>query len=113
MGKYRVSVKACNEVKECVTNSFNIIVSRNLTTFPMIIGLITGIICTVTLCCALIGGGGIILKCYRNKILRDKNSINVKGKDEFTKLLGVEIIENNFNTIPHKKEADPLFVNIN
>jgi hypothetical protein len=79
-GTHRIDIKACNEIMECVTDSFNIIVT-NLTVTLIIICASTGTVCTVSVCCTLIGGGIIILKRRHNKILKDKININAKEKE--------------------------------
>jgi hypothetical protein len=80
-GTYHVNIKACNEIMECASNNFSIIVTDLTITF-VIIGSITGAICTVSFCCTLIGGGIIAFKRSRNKILRDNININVKEKEK-------------------------------
>jgi hypothetical protein len=82
IGTYCVNIKACNEEKECATNSFDIIVT-NPTITLIIIGSITGTICVASFCCSLIGCGIIILKRRHNKILKDKLNINAERKSEF------------------------------
>jgi hypothetical protein len=81
IGIYLVNIKACNEAKECINDSFYIAV-RNLTITLIIIGSSAGVICTASFCCSLIGCGIIALKQYRNKILKDNISINTKEEDE-------------------------------
>jgi hypothetical protein len=74
IGTYGVDIKACNEIMECVTDSFDIIVkehlSTDLSTTLVIIGSTVGacIVCIVSFCFPLIiGGGVVVLKRYRNK----------------------------------------------
>jgi hypothetical protein len=86
VGTYGVDITACNEIMECITDSFDIIVKANsdtetdtitdmdtdLTTTLAIIGSSVGacIIYTVSsLCCLLIGGGIVILKQRRKEVL--------------------------------------------
>jgi hypothetical protein len=103
VGIYGVVIKACNKAKECATDSFDIIVSMDLTTILIIIGSISaGTICLTGFCCSLIGGGGIIaLRRYRNrnKILKSAMLINES-----------QIVENNYFTISNAK--DPKFLSI-
>jgi hypothetical protein len=90
IGTYKVNIKACNEEKECVTDSFYIIVSTDLTTTLIIIGSIAGgTICIASFCCSLGGGGIIVLKRYRNrnKVLKSAIPINdpqVIGKNDYS-----------------------------
>jgi hypothetical protein len=101
IGTYKINIKACNEEKECATDSFDIIVSMDLTTILIIIGSITGAICIAGFCCLLIGGGGIIiLKRYRNrnKILESAMLINDS-----------QIVGNNYFTMSNKEKESKFF----
>jgi hypothetical protein len=81
-GKYSVGVRACNEAKECVTDSFDIIVKDsshitiNLNTILILIGSISGsIICsTAHFCCLLIicGGTAVFIRNRNKKTLIDR-----------------------------------------
>jgi hypothetical protein len=99
LGTYIVDIKACNGKKECITNSFNIIVSIDLTTTLII----TITICLIGFCCSLIGGVGIIrLKRYRNRNKNLKSAIPINDSQVVTK--------NNYLTMSNSK--NPKFLSI-
>jgi len=90
VGTYGVDIKACNEIMECVTDSFDIVV-MDLSTILVIIGSSIGacVICTVSLCLLLtVGGGIVILKRHRKGGLEDENNEDKKGckEEELQKL---------------------------
>jgi hypothetical protein len=78
-GTYRVDIKACNEAKECVVDSFKIIV-KDLNITLIIISSVAGVICIGSVCCTLIGSGIIALNRYRKKILKDSKNIEENRK---------------------------------
>jgi hypothetical protein len=74
VGTYGVDIKACNEAKECATDSFYIIAKNSsmiidLTVVLVIISSITVVICSIAnLCCLAITCGGIVRFIrYRDK----------------------------------------------
>jgi hypothetical protein len=97
VGTYGVHVKACNEAEECVSDSFNIVVkdslptNTDLTTTLIIIGSIAGAVCIVSFYCVLIGIGIVVLRRYRNKILKKENSTETKELKEEKKLQKLDI----------------------
>jgi hypothetical protein len=87
-GTDEVVIKACNEAKECVTDSFDIMVNIDDTidttdtiddtTTVIIIGSMSAavcIACVTAFCLPLIIGTGIL---YRNKILKNENKISAR-----------------------------------
>ena len=112
VGTYNVTIKACNEVKECVTDSFDIIVKKDssnknttdLTIVLIIIGSITaGAICVTGFCCSLIIGGGVALKRYRNKDAKRQQS-----SESTIFLINDTEIEKNYRTL----KENPQFLNM-
>jgi hypothetical protein len=71
-----VTIKACNEAKECATDSFDIIV------IYLFFSIVIGSVCISSFCCALIGGGIVAIGLYRNKISKNKSSASNKEEEQ-------------------------------
>ena len=125
VGTYGVDIKACNEIMECVTDSFYIIVkdsddttdttsitdTSDLTTTSIIISLMTLAVCTA--CVAsfslplIIGGGIVALRRHRNKIL--ENNCNTKEKElKEAKKLEKSKVGKDKKIIVDKKVVQPI-----
>jgi hypothetical protein len=101
IGIYKISIKACNEANECAIDTFNIIVT-SLTITLIIIGSVTGAICTVSFCCPLIISGGVIaLKRYRGKVKSDVTRLLINDTET----------DNKYHILRNKKE-NPKFLSI-
>jgi hypothetical protein len=102
-GTHRVDIKACNRAEECVSDSFNIIVKNFLSTSTeidftstIISSMIAGTFaaCIASLFLPLIIGGGIVmLRRRRNKILGSEGSTKVKELKEAEELKESKISE--------------------
>jgi hypothetical protein len=87
VGIYSVDIKACNEIMECVTDSFNIIVKNSLNVdLTTILGKTNSMTAVVFSVCVasffilvVIGSRIVMHRRYRNKILR--NESNTKAKE--------------------------------
>jgi hypothetical protein len=98
-GTYSVDIKACNEILECVTDSFNIIVKNSfLTTSSIIISSMTVgvcLACVASFCLPLtIGGGILMLRRRRSKILENKSNIGTKELKAENELQKMDISNN-------------------
>jgi hypothetical protein len=101
IGTYRVNIKACNEEKECATDSFDIIVTNPTITLVIICSIAASAICVGGICCLLIGGVGIItLKRYRNRNKNLKSAIPINDSQVVTK--------NNYLTMSDSKNPEFL-----
>jgi hypothetical protein len=98
-GTFGVDIKACNEVMECTTDSFDIIVKGNLdagmdlsTMLAIIIPSVGAcIVCTVSFSLLTIVGGIVILKKHRKEALKDKSvDINECKEEKELKKMDVE-----------------------
>jgi hypothetical protein len=82
VGTYSVDIKACNEIMECTTDSFNITVKNSLNAdLTTILGKINSMtavvlsVCVASFCMLLIIGNRIVMhRRYRNKILGNESN---------------------------------------
>jgi hypothetical protein len=102
VGTYGVDIEACNEMMECVTDSFEIVAKNSLdaemdlsTILAIIIPSVGAcIICTVSLSLLIIVGGIVIVKRRRKEVLKDKKSVDKNECKEEKELQKMDIEEN-------------------
>jgi hypothetical protein len=129
LNTYSIKVIANDNYGESVFTMFNLIVkdffitddTTDLMTTLAIISSITGAICTVSFFCSLIIGGGVVmLKRHRNKILGNKSNMNAKKqkkKDELQKSgfatpnNGTQVVIENESVV--QKEKAKVFEGVN
>jgi hypothetical protein len=91
-GTYSVSIRACNEEKECAADSFNVIVQSSFITSTEVGAIIAALFipCTLVFCSTLIVfGGAEMVKQYRNKTLRSESKAIEGMKEEELKELEI------------------------
>jgi hypothetical protein len=112
-GTYSIDIKACNEIMECITDSFDIIVevddttdTTNLTNSIVIISSMTVVACAACIasfCIPLsIVGGIVMLRRSRNKILRNENNTGAKELKEVKELKKSETSDDKKNIVKEK-----------
>jgi hypothetical protein len=94
VGTYSVDIKACNEIMECTTDSFNITVKNflnaDLTTILRTFDLMSVTVfsvCVASFCILLIIGSRIVMhRQYRNKILGNESKAKIEKIKKTKKL---------------------------